>query len=72
LNWRTQGQGSPPEARLRKRCNGGEPNSLIKIPTAPNNGGGALVWVPARRTMRLLISRKNFKYRSKSITQRKT
>src|SRR5512132_3067040 len=36
LNWRTQGQGSPPEARLRKRCNGGEPNSLIKIPTDPS------------------------------------
>src|SRR5262249_32560279 len=54
-----------------KRCNGGEGNGLMKIPTHPSQrwrSGARMGSGP--RTMRIPMSRKNFKYRWKSITQR--
>jgi hypothetical protein len=71
LKWTTQGQRSPPGARPRKRCHGGEANSLMNIPTDPSQRwrwGAHMGSGP--QTMRAPISRKNFKYRLKSITQR--
>src|SRR5262245_32273457 len=70
LNWRTQGQGSPPGARSRKYCHGGEANSLINIPPDPSQRwrvGAHMGSIPPDHAT---PARKNFKYRSKSITQR--
>src|SRR5262249_30290275 len=70
LRWRTQRQRSPPGAEPRKR-NGGEGNSLMKIPTHPSQrwrSGARMGSGP--RTMRIPRSRKNFNYRKKNITQR--
>src|SRR5262249_20558569 len=71
LRWRTQGKRSPPGAKPRRRCNGGEDNSRMKSPTHPSQrwrSGARMGSGP--RTMRIPMSRKNFKYRKKSITQR--
>src|SRR5215467_13362284 len=71
LSWRTQGKRSPPGAKSRGRCNGGGDDSRMKSPTHPSQR-----WRPGARmgsgprTMRIPRSRKNFKYRWKSITQR--
>src|SRR5215831_3476444 len=64
LRWNSQRQSSPPAAEPRKRCNGGGGNSLMKIPTHPSQrwrSGARMGSGP--RTMRIPISRKNFKYR---------
>src|SRR5262249_15055896 len=71
LSWRTHGKRSPPGAKSRGRCSGGEDNSRMKSPTHPSQrwrSGARMGSGP--RTMRTPRSRKNFKYRWKSITQR--
>src|SRR5262249_28136951 len=71
LRWRKQRQRSPPGAKSRGRCTGGEDNSRMKSPTHPSQrwrSGARMGSGP--RTMRTPRSRKNFKYRKKSITQR--
>src|SRR5215831_20285488 len=63
LRWRMLRQRSPPGAVARKR-NGGEGNSLMKIPTHPSQrwrSGARMGSVPP--TVRIPRSRKNFKYR---------
>src|SRR5262249_47873260 len=68
---KSQRQSSPPAAESRKRCNGGEGNNLMTIPTHPSQRWQSGVRMGSGpRTMRIPMSRKNFKYRWKSITQR--
>jgi hypothetical protein len=65
LKWRSQHR-SLPGARLRK-CNVGEANSLMKVPTSPSYDSGCSLVSPGR--CEYPVREKDFKCSLKSITQ---
>src|SRR5262249_6594974 len=66
-----KGQKHPPQREPAHAVKGGKGKTPLRVPRLPPHQEGAPVGLGSgHRTMRIPMSRKNFKYRWKSITQR--